>query len=125
MVGGAEVFPTADQESEMSIAIDLIETTRGQSLLDRPLTDTRPKRKRPSAAEVKRPVVRSAQPSATQSSSELAPLALQLVCTFTMTAVCVVAFAYSAWMLLDVADSALDHLFRLSPNQLLQGLAGR
>jgi hypothetical protein len=108
----------------MSIAIDLTESARDQALLDRPVIVTRPKTKRPAADDGETAIVHSQGSSATQSPNEKLTLALQRAGTFITLAACVAALAFSAWILFDLASSATDQILMLSPNQILQGMAG-
>ena len=107
----------------MSIAIDLIEPASDVSHFAHPVTVTRPKSKRFVAAENANN--RSNESSATGSASETQMPALQLVGTIVVLIACIVVFASCAWLLISWAGSAMDQLSRLSPNQIMQVLAGR
>ncbi len=118
-------FPNSNQETEMSIAIEVTETARDQTLLDRPVIVTRPKTEKPVADDVETAIVHSPGASSTQSPDETLILGLQVAGTFITVAACVAGFAFSAWMIIDLASSAMDQILTLSPHQILQGMAGR
>ena len=109
----------------MSIAIELTETARDQTMLDRPVIVTRLKTKKPAADDVQTTIVHSHGASSTQSADETLTLGLQLAGTFIAGAACVAGFAFSAWLLYHLAYSAMDQILMLSPHQILQGIAGR
>lgn len=107
----------------MSIAIEFTETFSEQKVLGHPVIVDRPKVKTLDKERSK--VARPHASSASDSASETKMFALQLVGTFITLAACSAAVAISAWILLDSARSAMDQLLVLSPNQILQGMAGR
>jgi hypothetical protein len=109
--------------NQMSIAIELTETARDHSPLYRPVIVTRPKTK--SIVQQKNEVARSQASLGSDSARETRMLALQLSGTFILVAACVAGFAFSVWLLYQLAYSAMDQIHMLSPHQILQGMAGR
>jgi hypothetical protein len=116
-------FPNSVQEIEMSIAIDLAKPARDRAVCDPPVLVTRPKTKKLANAESQ--VARSHEEPAARSTHETQMLAVQLACTLTLLALCTVTFALAAWMLFDLAGSAMDQIRMLTPKQIIQGMAGR
>jgi len=109
----------------MNATIDLTEPARDRALLADPVVVTRPKTTKVGAGEDAPAIDPSHESSATRSSNNTKMLALQLAGTFMMVIACTATFAITAWLLFDMAGSAANQLFMLSPDQMLQGMVGR
>jgi hypothetical protein len=107
----------------MSIAIDLTDLTGDPSLLEHPVTVTRPKTA--TFVDDENATAGSHRSMVCSSASEKQMLALQMVGTFVMLTACLSTFAGCIWLLFEFGSSVMEQLSLLNPSQILQGMAGR